>query len=166
MSGSMDEDEIRALVWRHAGAVGTCMMVTDGAAGKQARPMRGVHDSADNAIWFFTDRDSDKICQAAEECGCCLTFADTGSQTFVSMTGKLTVVEDRALIEKHWSEGASVYFPGGTDDRSMVMLRFTPEFASYWDAPSNPVVLAIKFLQAKVTGERPALGDTQSTWMS
>jgi len=27
-------------------------------------------------------------------------------------------------------------------------------------------VLAIKFLQAKVTGERPALGDTQSTWMS
>jgi general stress protein 26 len=162
----MDDESTRAMIWRHASTIGTCMMVTQGASGPQARPMRGVFDRDDNAIWFFTNRDSEKTENAAQSETCCLTFADVSGQTFVSMTGTLDVVADRALIERHWSEGAAVYFPGGADDQAVVMLRFSPEYASYWDAPSNPVVLAIKFLQAKVTGGRPELGVNQSTWMS
>jgi len=162
----MDDESTRALIWRHVSAIGTCMMVTQGLNGAQARPMRGVIDRDANAIWFFTDRDSEKTAHAADSSSCCLAFADVSGQTFVSLTGSLDVIEDRDLIELHWSEGAAVYFPGGAADQSVVMLRFTPDHASYWDAPSNPVVLAIKFLQAKVTGERPELGVNQSTWMS
>ena len=140
-------------------------MVTQTPSGMLARPMRGMVESHANAIWFFSDRDTEAAAQAKDDGKCCLTFADVRGQTFVSVSGELSLVSDRAEISRLWNEGASVYFPGGVDDQSMVLLRFTPESASYWDSPANPVVLAIKFLQAKATGKRPELGVQESVSM-
>jgi general stress protein 26 len=159
------EDATRATIWRHAEAIGTCMMVIRTDAGILARPMRGVIASDANLIWFFTDRTTETALHAERSCSCCLTYADVKTQTFVSLSGELSLVDDRAEIARLWTEGAAVYFPRGIEDRSLVLLRFAPDNASYWDAPSNPVVLAIKFLQAKATGKRPALGVQQAVAM-
>jgi general stress protein 26 len=163
---TMDDDATRTQIWRHISNIGTCMMVTSSATGVRARPMRGIVESGSNAIWFFSDRDTEKTESALRDTKCCLTFADIRGQTFVSATGELALVDDREEIRRLWSEGAEVYFPGGADDNSVVLLRFSPEHAAYWDAPSNPVVLAIKLLQAKVTGERPVLGTNEATAMT
>jgi hypothetical protein len=40
-----------------------------------------------------------------------------------------------------------------------VLLTFTPERGEYWDAPSNPVLIAIEFIRASVVGDKPVLGD-------
>jgi general stress protein 26 len=162
----MDEDSTRAIIWRHIGSIGTCMMVTGDAGGIHARPMRGIVESGSNTIWFFSDRDTEKSQTAQHQSTCCLTFADVRGQTFVSATGQLSMVDDRDEIARLWSEGAEVYFPGGVESNEVVLLRFSPEHAAYWDAPSNPVVLAIKFLQAKVTGERPVLGSSEAAAMT
>ena len=162
----MNDEDTKSAIWGHVQAIGTCMMTTHGDGMLLARPMRGVVDRNANEIWFFSDRDTEKSQGSAQPRLCCLAFSDVRGQTFVSLSGQLELVDDRSELRRRWTEGAAVYFPRGADDDAVVLLRFTPESASYWDAPSNPVVMAIKFLQAKATGTRPALGISESVLMS
>jgi general stress protein 26 len=76
----------------------------------------------------------------------------------VSVSGRITRILDRDPIQELWNDGAESYFPEGVDDPRLVLLRFDPVTGEYWESPSSPIVLAIKFLEAKITGERPNLG--------
>ena len=155
----MNQPTSRELIWKHVKDLGTCMMVTtkpDG--GVRARPMRGTSDEQANAIWFFTDKDTDKDDDVRRDPRACLTFADSHAQTYVSVSGRINLIHDRDQIAAHWTEGAEIYYPNGKDDNSVVLMKFTAESGEYWDAPSSPIVMAIKFLQAKASGERPELG--------
>jgi general stress protein 26 len=67
-------------------------------------------------------------------------------------------VLDHATIAEMWDETAAGYFTAGPDDPRVVLLRFEPDMGEYWTAPSSKIVLAIKFLEAKLLGERPSLG--------
>lgn len=55
--------------------------------------------------------------------------------------------------------GQRSYIPHGPTDPNAVLLTFTLESGEYWDAPSNPVPIAIEFIRASVVGDKPALGD-------
>ncbi len=159
----MDETQANRVVWRHIQAIGTCMMVTHDGGLIRARPMRGLARPDENVIWFFTDRESQKQYEVSQTPHACLAYADVKGQIFVSVSGTVAIVDDQAEIDRMWTEGAEVYFPGGKTDPDVSLLKFVPEFAEYWDAPSSAIVLAIKFLQAKVSGERPELGSTGRT---
>jgi general stress protein 26 len=155
----MSQASSRELIWKHVNHIGTCMMVTmNPEGGVRSRPMRGTIDEPGNAIWFFTDRDTDKDEDVQRDARACLTFADPRDQTYVSLSGRIALIHDRDMIAAHWNDGAEVYYPNGKDDNSVVLMKFTAESGEYWDAPSSPIILAIKFLQAKVSGERLELG--------
>jgi general stress protein 26 len=155
----MNQATSRELIWKHVKEIGTCMMATSNPdGGIRSRPMRGAFDEPGSAIWFFTDRDTDKDEDVRREPRACLTFADPHGQTYVSLSGRISLIHDREEIVAHWNAGAEAYYPNGKDDNSVVLMKFTAESGEYWDAPSSPIVLAIKFLQAKVSGERPELG--------
>jgi general stress protein 26 len=128
--------------------------------------MRGLIRPEDGVIWFVTDASSEKDEQVARYPNACLTFADPRDQNFVSVSGVVSRVDDRAQMAELWSEGVEAYFPRGLDDPSVVLLKFVAAKGEYWDAPSNPIVLAIKFLQAKVTAERPDLGTNEAVSLS
>jgi general stress protein 26 len=163
----MNQPTARELIWKHVKDIGTCMMVTTNAdGGVRARPMRGVADEKASTIWFFTDKQSDKDEEVKRDPRACLTFADTHDQTYVSVTGRLALIDDRAQIADHWNEGAEIYYPNGKDDPNVLLMKFTAESGEYWDSPSSPIVIAIKFLQAKVSGERPELGTQGSARLS
>jgi general stress protein 26 len=155
---AMSEEDSRKTVWRHVSDIGTCMLVTHSGGEVRARPMRGIIEAEEGTVWFFTDRDSVEHDQVQQDTPSCLTYSDVKGQTFVALSGRLAVVEDRAEIDRLWNEGVEVYFPQGKDDPSLVLLKFDADHGEYWDAPSSKIVLAIKFLQAKMTGERPDLG--------
>jgi general stress protein 26 len=75
----------------------------------------------------------------------------------------VTRVLDKAEINELWNEEVGSYFSDGPDDPRLIVLRFEPREAEYWTAPSSPIVIAIKFIQAKITGERPSLGSNGRT---
>ncbi len=154
----MDELQEQRFIWRHVNQIGTCMMVTRDGGFIRARPMRGLARPEQNAIWFFSDRESHKRDEVEDDPRVCLTYSDVKDQTFVSVSGTITEVDDQAIIDELWNEGVEAYYPGGRASPDIVLLKFVPDFGEYWDAPSSPIVLAIKFLQAKVSGERPELG--------
>jgi len=159
-------DLARIRLWKHIRSIATCVMVTMDGAYMRGRPMRGMAREEENAIWFYSDLETHKDEEVRRDPRACLAYSDVKDQSFVSVSGRITPVHDREKIKAMWSEGASVYFPGGPDDPNVILLKFEPEFGEYWDAPSSKIVLAIKFLQAKISGERPDLGSNETATLS
>jgi len=154
----MSEQLSRKTIWGHVKSIQTCMMVTCDENGMRARPMRGIPRPEQNEIWFFTDGDNDADAAVRHNTGACLTFVDTKDNVFVSLSGHISRVLDKVTILELWNEEAGSYFSAGPDDPRVILLRFEPHSGAYWMAPSSPIVIAIKFLEAKILGERPSLG--------
>jgi general stress protein 26 len=159
----MARQNTQKIIWDHVRSIRICMMVTHGDGGIRARPMVGLPRPEQNAIWFFADRESETDADARLNAPVCLTFADLKENTYVSLSGGMSRVQDRETINALWDEEAGSYFPSGPDDPRLLLLRFEPAAAEYWSAPSSPIVIAINFIGAKVTGQRPKLGSKGST---
>ena len=155
-----------AFIWKCIGRIDDCMLVTRNKDALRSRPMRGLARESDNAIWFFTSKSSHKDDEIAEQPEVCLSYCDGGTKTYVSLSGRIEITDDAQLIRDLWNPGAQAYFPEGPQDPDVALLKFTPASGEYWDAPSNPVLLAIQFIKAKVTGEKLSLGENAKVAMS
>ena len=124
-----------------------------------ARPMVAQHKEGDNDFWFFTDRHSEKIPEIRNDPRVMLSYAEPSSQTYVSVSGTASVIDDRSKIKELWSEPMRTWFPKGADDPEIILIRVRAERAQYWDSPSSTLVHAYGYVKAAITGERPNPGD-------
>jgi general stress protein 26 len=164
----MNNQATETLIWDHVQTIGTCMMVTSDENGVRAKPMRGIPRPEQNAIWFFADRASHmnerprdarpRDARSPHDSDACLTFVDTRDNVFVSLSGRISHEPDTAIMHELWDDDTGTYFSDGPTDPRVILLRFEPDSGEYWVAPSSPIVIAIKFLEAKIMGERPNLG--------
>lgn len=154
-----------AFIWKSIGRIDDCMLVTRDKHALRSRPMRGLARENDNAIWFFTSKSSHKDDEIAVQPEVCLSYCDSASKTYVSLSGRIEITDDARLIADLWNPGAQAYFPAGPHDPDVALLKFTPASGEYWDAPSNPVLLAIQFIKAKVTGDKLSLGENAKVAM-
>ena len=161
-----NDEQLRRVIWKHIRSIQTCMMTTLDGTRMRARPMTGMARPEDVAIWFFTDRNSHKDTEILANPAACLSYVDNRNKVFVSVSGVLEEVTARDTIHDLWNEGAALYFPEGPDDPEIVLLKFTAQGAEFWDAPSSAVVMAIKFIEAKLTGERPDMGTNAKVSLS
>lgn len=158
---SADQDK----VWSIADAVKICMMTTRDGDALRARPMQAITRRDEDAIWFFADvRDhKDEEIRTHPETG--LSFQSESDKNYLSISGRTTLLNDRAKMEELFVPAAKAYFPDGVEDPNLRLLRFTPESAEYWDGVSSRVVTAVKMASAIVQGERPDLGDNAKVEM-
>jgi general stress protein 26 len=157
--GSPSKDEALDFVWNTVEKIRTGMLTAFSGHRPRGRPMTAVPRREHNAIYFFADTAAHAEADIRRDPRAVLSFSDPRDQTYLSMTGRVALVPDRDLMQELWGLGADVYFPGGPDDPGVVLIAFEPEEAEYWDSPSNPLVLAVRFVQAKIAKERPDLGD-------
>ena len=61
-----------------------------------------------------------------------------------------------------WSEGLRTWFPKGSDDPRIALIKVDVDMAEYWDSPSSTMVYAYGYLKAITTGERPNPGENAS----
>jgi general stress protein 26 len=162
----MNEVDAKETIWGHVTNISTCMMVARDGDWVRARPMRGIAKPDENEIWFITDRETSIGSEVSDDPRCCLTYCDTKTQAYVSLSGQMSVVDDPSVLGRLWSEGAEAYFPHGPNDPAAILLKFVPEIAQYWETPSSPILIAINFLQAKLTGQRPELGSSGTARLS
>jgi general stress protein 26 len=157
----MEEEQGRELLWRLVTKIQICMMSTRDGGEVRARPMKGFATPERNAIWFLSDRDGAKTDEIATDPTACLTYADIRGNSYVSLSGTLTEVRDPDQVEQLLSEAGEAYFPERSKDERVALLHFSPDRGEYWDAPSNPLVIAIKFIEAQLTQTRPVLGKNE-----
>ena len=134
----------------------TCMLTTVDTDGKPwSRPMAVQEVDFGGDLWFFTPVDSEKVDHIERNRKVGVAFAHPGRQDYVTMAGTALVIKDRQKAEEMWSEPLKAWFPKGLDDPRLRLLKVEVERAEYWDSPSSPVVYALGYLKAQITG-RPA----------
>jgi general stress protein 26 len=164
-NSTRSEAEQLSFIWKNIERISTCMMTTCDGPHLRARPMHGIARPHENAIVFVTARSTHKPEEIAANPNACLCFGDVSSNTFISLSGVIALTEDRETVRELWGRAHDAYFPEGPSDPNAVLLTFTPKSGEYWDAPSNPVLIAIEFIRASVVGGKPSLGDNAAVPM-
>ncbi len=141
----------------------TAMLTTVNAQGRLvSRPLRMQEMDEDGAMWFVTDRDSHKTDEIAVHPQVNLSFASPRDNTYVSISGKATVLFDKARLNALWSPAMMVFYPDGLDDPSLCLLRVDLESAEYWDSPGGLVGNALYLTMAAATGDAGVLSENRS----
>ena len=123
-------------------------------------PLEARPDRKAGLIWFVTDLRSGKEYEIEAEHDVCLVFIDQGEKVYLSLTARAEVCIDRAKANEIWKSTDSACW-SGADDPNVCLLRVQPVTAELWDGPASSAVAALEFAEARVTGEKPNLGENR-----
>jgi general stress protein 26 len=151
-------------VWQVAEKIGTCMFVTSPGSGPRARPMHALPDQGAGCFWFITDLGGTKDDEIIIRPDVCLAFADTGSNTYLSITGRAELVHV-AKAEELWSNEAQAWWPDGPTDPNVCVVRVVPDNAEFWATRGNSITIALKLIAARLSGNLPELGENKKVQM-
>ncbi len=156
----MAEHDGHARVWEIVENVGVCMLTTRFAGGLRARPLEARPDRDAGLIWFLTDARAhkDDEIEAASDVG--LVFIDHADKAYLSITARAEVLRDPERAAKIWAQTDAVWW-SGPDDPNLRVLRVTPSRAELWDGPSSRALAIYEFAKARLTGEKPNLGENR-----
>jgi general stress protein 26 len=137
------------------------MLTTRFAGGLRARPLEARADRDAGIIWFVTDvrGTKDDEIDAAHDIG--LVFYDEDGRAYLSITGRASVMRDTAKAKDIWKKTDDIWLTGGPDDPNVRVLRVEPITAELWDGPSSTAGAAFEFAKARLTGEKPNLGENR-----
>jgi len=153
-------EEAKQKLWSMMKDIRFAMLTTEDGGRLRARPMVAAQDSFAGTLWFFTRASAHKVDEAGAGQHVGVTYADPDAQNYVSLSGRATLVRDKPEILAHWAEPMRTWFPKGTDDPDIALLKVEVDAAEYWDAPSSTMVTAYGYLKARLTGQSPHPGET------
>jgi general stress protein 26 len=147
-------------VWDIIEKVGVCMLTTRFAGGLRARPLEARPDRESGLIWFVTDLRSAKDNEIEATQDVCLVFIDAKEKAYLSLTGRAEVLRDSGKAAEIWKKTDDAWWDGPRDP-DVCVLRVAPLTAELWDGPASAAVAAYEFAKARLTGEKPNLGENR-----
>ena len=156
----MDQEQA-AKLWDMIKATQFAMLTTEDEGELRSRPMVASQKAFDGTLWFFTNASSHKVDEVQAEQRVGVSYSDPSKQNYVSMSGRASLVRDRAAIDEHWAEPLRTWFPKGKDDPDVALLRVAVSQAEYWDAPNSTMLHAYGYLKARLTGTPPKGGENE-----
>ena len=84
-----------------------------------------------------------------------MSYADPGNDSYVSLSGLATIVEDQAKKEALFSPMSQAWFPAGATDPNLALLKVEMHHVEYWDVKESKMVQLAKMAKAALTGEPP-----------
>lgn len=147
-------------VWDIIEKVGICMLTTQFPGGLRARPLEARPDRDAGLIWFVTDLRSGKEHEIEAEHDVCLIFIDPAGKAYLSLSGRAEVQINPVKAKEIWKSTDNAWW-NGPDDPNACLLRVRPVTAELWDGPAGSAVAAFEFAKARLTGEKPNLGENR-----
>jgi general stress protein 26 len=118
----------------------------------RGRPMAIADLSDDGTLWFITAVDSTKVLEIRDDSRAMISLQS--ARQFVTINGHFQLVADRAHVDRIWKESYRVWF-NGKGDPELVLLRFTPFDAEYWDSSgTHGVKQAFDAAKAYLKGQK------------
>jgi general stress protein 26 len=125
-----------------------------------SRPMTTQNKRIDDdSLWFFMSRSGDPVAEFEGDDQVNVSYANPSSDTYVSVSGIATIVDDSAKKHALWNKAAEAWFKGGVDDPDLALVRVRIEHADYWDVKESKLVQLYKMAEAAVTGKPPKMGE-------
>jgi general stress protein 26 len=119
-------------------------------------------DKWDGTLWFFTKKSSPKVEEVQQNLGQVnVSYSDPNKMSFVSVSGKAELVDDKAKLKELWSPYLKVFFPQGLDDPDLTLMKVTANYGEYWDSPSSKMVQLYAMAKAAATKNPKALGENE-----
>jgi general stress protein 26 len=148
----------RAKLWDMIKDIKFAMFTTRHENGHlHSRPMTTQNSKLDEdtSLWFFMSRKGEPVADLTAQPQVNVVYADTGADSYVSVSGAAYVVEDLAKKEQLWSKMAQAWFPGGPTDADLALVQVKISHANYWDVKESKIVQLIHMATAAVTGKPP-----------
>ncbi|MBU1361981.1 MAG: pyridoxamine 5'-phosphate oxidase family protein [Gammaproteobacteria bacterium] len=109
----------------------------------------------DAALYFFIPKDGEIATHVASDPSVNLAYANTDADSYVSVTGHATLVDDQAKKEELFDTLAQAWFPKGVTDPNLGLLRVSMAGAEYWDVDESKMTQLFKMAKAAITGKPP-----------
>lgn len=135
------------------------MLTVRGSDGRlYSRPMTTQNRAADQGgvIWFFLSRTGQQVADVTASPEVNVTYSDSASDRYVSVSGTARLVEDQAKLEELWNSEAQRRFPGGIEGSDLALVAILVAEAEYWDVKADKAVQIFKLARAAPSGEEPA----------
>lgn len=121
----------------------------------RARPMAIADLRPDADAYFATSIDTPKVEEVRNAPDVLVTFQS--ATQFASVRGKATIVRDRQLIDRLWSEEWRVWFPEGKDAPDLCLIKVDAIDGEYWDnSGQHGLSYVFEGLKAVLKGEKLA----------
>ncbi|MDN2567531.1 pyridoxamine 5'-phosphate oxidase family protein [Aquibium sp. A9E412] len=133
----------------------TCMLVTRDGPHLRSRPMAPKFEERDGTLRFLTSKKTHKIDEVRDEPQANAVFSDD-DDTFISVSGRVRLSDDPAVVDDLWSAAAAPWFEDGKSEA--VALIMEPEIAEYWDNSDNRLKAGWEMVKGTLTGETPDVG--------
>jgi general stress protein 26 len=126
-----------------------------------SRPMTTQNKSIDDEdqLWFFMSRSSETVAEFQGDDQVNVSYADPGSDTYVSVSGIANVVENPLKKKSLWTDEAAAWFKGGPEDPDLALVCVQIEHADYWNVKDNKLVQLYKRAEAALTGKASRPGE-------
>ncbi len=132
----------------------TAMLITQAENGKlSGRPMGTAEIDKEGNIWFFTNEFSKKVAEISHESKVLLSYASPSKNSYISVNGIASLVDDKEKIKALWNPMLNAWFPEGLDDPKLLLIKVDPQEAEYWESSSSKIVLGLKMIKAIFKGE-------------
>ncbi|UJQ95247.1 pyridoxamine 5'-phosphate oxidase family protein [Mariluticola halotolerans] len=134
------------------------VMLGSPASDQHMQPMTANGAREENAVWFYSKKDTDlaKAAQSGGEVHMCLTDRDHGY--YACVMGHLVLEHSELHIKRYWNPVASAWYPDGKADPDLTMLKLIPRTAAIWAGSGNPVKFGWEVARANISGSEPDVG--------
>lgn len=112
-------------------------------------------DDEGTALYFFISRKSELAACIAKDGIVNVSYAHPGDDSYVSVSGHATIIEDQTKKDYLFTPFAKAWFPGGATDPDLALLQVNIGHAEYWDVKESKMVQLAKMAKAAITGEPP-----------
>ena len=124
-----DREELKKDLWKKMTDSPFVMIGLTGS-GRHSEPMTVQLDKDQvDTLWFFIGKDN----RLAKGGDAMAQFVSKGHDFFACLSGAARIDNDRAMIDKLWSNQAEAWFPGGKTDPNLALLRFDIADAELWE---------------------------------
>ena len=148
-------------VWDIIEKTGAGMLTTRFSGGLRARPLEPRPDRDEGVIYFVTDLRGAKDDEIEAAPDVAFIIIDHEDKAYLSISGRAEVMRDDTKAAEIWKKTDDVWWPEGPSDPNVRVLRLVPEQAELWDGPSSSAAAAYEFAKARLTGNKPDLGENR-----
>jgi general stress protein 26 len=136
------------------GEIRTAMLtVADEDGALRSVPMHTQQTPFEGSLYFLTGKGARKVVDLEPDQQVNLAYADPGASRYVSVTGRVQLLDDRAKIDELWSPLYLASWPEGKNDPDLAVLKVEVDRAEYWETPGSKVVQVLGFAKALLTGQ-------------
>ncbi len=159
MEKNLNSNEAIAKIQSLVKDIGTCMFYTNASPGMHnSRPMAVIETDMNGNLWFFSNKESDKVKDILKDSSVHLVFANPSKNSYLDLLGIASIELDSESIKDKWKPIIKAWFPEGKNDPDLCLIKVKTDEAHYWDTESTKMVQMLKIVTSVVTGKQLAEG--------